>query len=966
MSTRNKSPNASVSIHQLLRLLGCRVRLCGTPFQTQCPICGGVLTVLRDFICGGGWHDCRNCGSCGDLIELAAATLNLPVADTIAYLAREGIGIPMDAESIHSYVEEHLEYRKRLDNLWNTARRLTASEAAPTDGARRKGYPWDDKWFGSESVGLMIGLTTVTAVEKCFSPANMQAALARGHRTNTGAHRVFVGQGWNEVRAVAFYDLPGRISAFLFFGRDGHPDRDFVLKRANRGFRGNQVVRSEAEGGLAFHPNLFDGKVLEDRTVVAVDDPQLMLKLQSRHLRSDLRPVPLVTWLDTAQRPKWKNDGRRTRTGHAWQMFDGCQIVFWCPAGVTIHVVRQAIAVEGCIAVTGPRSAALPGALDDYLKHLTPSEVIDRVVRNAVPWNEFLSGRFEEGSMPEVCKWVHELEFEQEPLDAIVSRLSIDAQRRVATLRQQHDAPKTIEINGRIIREAHRCWLHERRGKPPSQILNAVLRLEQILIDREQGREYVSGRILFEDQVIPFFEPYRTLQTNLTQFLGTLVLQQGGGLLQFKNTAVRDLLAIAINFHEPQRVEAVTRVGWDPSSDRFVFPHFQIEHSGKVAPLDGAVLSPNAPGGRLVPPTEANTIPAQMLCVTSVASELAKVFWATLACMISNIVGPNVGVPSSGLCLVGRGAQTAGLAIARALGCASVRLSQPSDLDKVLLAEHAHGMPVLCEFRTGLVHRAVREFFEHAGIGRNCIIPVDWHTSRLLLVRGGWHVIQCDQALDVPEHIGRAAALVVPAFLRHFLAVRDFDDADGPSTPVGQILWQLADFVHKQNGNPDEVYTAAQQLQADCPQTARDAFVDLLGRLLADNCLTLVTPDKVGKRPNLIMDALRDQLLLSHGDFETAVRKVPVWLPPATQLLKRIAHSRAGAHDADYYQLPLSASFARWQGDSSLRRLPQIVRNGLPSGDHNESTAAALFAGVSDRRTPAADPGTGSTDHSTQ
>lgn len=49
---------------------------------------------------------------------------------------------------------------------------------------------------------------------------------------------VFRGKEWGDVLMVPFYDLPGRISCLLCVGRQGDPEQDYVIKRANRGGRG--------------------------------------------------------------------------------------------------------------------------------------------------------------------------------------------------------------------------------------------------------------------------------------------------------------------------------------------------------------------------------------------------------------------------------------------------------------------------------------------------------------------------------------------------------------------------------------------------------------------------------------------------------------------------------------------------------------------------------------------------------
>ena len=306
MSSPHRSLNVHVPLAPLLRLLGCSIETQAHPLKTRCPVCGeGPLLLLQDHVCGGSWHCCRQCGSQGDLITLAARAWSLEPPEAIAHLASCGFDLPADDQAIERYLAEHVAYGERLHTLWAQARKHLLHRGGPHHRAAERWGLLSPEWrYGWEQrSGQLIGYLPKAEVERCFAPGVRQQRSGRRQWSNPSAHRVFPGPDWQDVLAVPFFDLPGRISCFLFIGRDGDPTRDFVVKRANHGWTGNQHVQEPFEAGLAYHPEVFGEADHKDRTIVALGDPLLCVRLQHRHCQTCYRPLPLVSWLDTQAFP---------------------------------------------------------------------------------------------------------------------------------------------------------------------------------------------------------------------------------------------------------------------------------------------------------------------------------------------------------------------------------------------------------------------------------------------------------------------------------------------------------------------------------------------------------------------------------------------------------------------------------------------------------------------------------------
>lgn len=245
--------NVSVDWQHLLRILDTPCLELPLPAHTLCPVCrAGVMTVYEDHVAGGQYYHCPDCDSAGDMIQLASRAWNLSLDATVAKLARCGFPLQSERSVISKYIEQHLLSQERLTELWSQAAQSLINPSGEIQRLLHRfnlacDVPPERRMLGP---GSLFGGIATSEAERAFAPGSMSHADANGQQSNPSEHAVFPGRGWRDALAIPLYDLPKRICAFLFVGREGEYTADFVFHRANRGARGNQWGCPPVEAGI--------------------------------------------------------------------------------------------------------------------------------------------------------------------------------------------------------------------------------------------------------------------------------------------------------------------------------------------------------------------------------------------------------------------------------------------------------------------------------------------------------------------------------------------------------------------------------------------------------------------------------------------------------------------------------------------------------------------------------------------
>jgi len=437
-----------------------------------------------------------------------------------------------------SYLFYHVEYRRRLKDLWQQAQKYLNNRLSPTLSYLRQAYGLQchmslERW--QEGPGQLVGAAAVSQVEAAFVPGVLQPRDGPGPQYCVG-QRIFKGLGWDDVLLTPFYDLPGRVAGFMFLGRRGVNPADQVFHALERRQGQGQKYRPY-EAGLAWLPQLCRDS--PDREFLAISDPWLALRLQLRHFQGFSTPLPLTVW----------HDGPAGRTSRqAWQILEGRRVVIWSWQ-LDHRAVYQAIQANADIALAGPEEPTAR-SLAHYARQHIPIDLVRRILSRARPWREAL-GRWardaSEGAIEELL-----LNLESYGVDVADLCRSSPALRCGKWCQPSRLPEKVVLLDGRRFIERSDGWYHCTKDHKFLKIVDGVIRVERVeATENPQGQIY-HGKVLFRGELIPFRVKLGP-RYRLARAVKDMLLHQDKGVLYLSIHYHKYLEELALLFSPLQR-----------------------------------------------------------------------------------------------------------------------------------------------------------------------------------------------------------------------------------------------------------------------------------------------------------------------------------------------------------------------------------------------------------------------------
>jgi hypothetical protein len=703
-----------------LPVLGVAAEGAALPAVVRCPLCRRqTLTVYKEVVRAGQWYHCNGCGFAGDGVELTAAVGDISFGTAMLKLAARGLAIPaelLEPEAIDRY-EKKADFRRRVQAFWATARAAT-DDIGGTGPAQRRlgiapGVMHSAEW--RRRGGRFVGHCTANAAEALLRPGPLDYRLRMG-KVGTGGvgwKPLFTGPGWRDLLVVAYHDMPGRVSGFLFIGREAQWPHDFVFAAACGTGKPYAIGAAMYEAALPPHPEF--GPV-----VFVIEDPVLAVRAQVRHLVATDTPLPLVgSW----GRPELRS---------VWASLPQRDLVHWAPEPDGRLIARARL--------SGGRVALAPAgpAVAGHLERSRPALAFQGMLAAARPWDaalEALLGRLAPAKAEEL---VLGLKLRPDETTGFLRACADDVRARLAALFGDAGRPRGVTISGKVIVESGGSW---RIAKTGELICDAILRIDQV-IRSAAGDVAYRGRIVYRGQTLPFWAPDHEIEPGTLRWIKTKVGQAGlGEVVLGTNYWSKHILAIAQLFEPPQSVRGLDVVGWDEGRNAFTLPQFILQGNGEVVTPE-YVVPPEAvlPAAGLVPPERPT--PGSRVALAW-GDEPNELFWAAATCLLADILAPALGLPRTSTALVGPGAIAVGIATALAFGCVETKV--PGEY-RTILPIHARQM--LDAHRWPLLVRrsaddAIQVVNYHAlgQFGGGVVAAAGAWAGETLALADGWHVI---------------------------------------------------------------------------------------------------------------------------------------------------------------------------------------------------------------------------------
>lgn len=855
MSFPQKSINVHVPWGQCLKALGIAVQSQVLPQQIKCPLCRSKrMTIYQDNTCGGSWHYCWSCKTAGDMIQLASKAWKIGIQSTVIKLHKLGCPIPQEkllAEAIDGYVKRHIDGRKKLADFWEESRKdLYQNHDADLQTLRYKlGIRCDisrERWIDGPS--HLLGSSDKGTVEVLFAPN----AAWLGGRTqgripiNPSATRIFRGRRWNKVLVMPFYDLPGRISGFMFMGRDGKPE-DFAWKRPN-------VSPKHKEIGLGMMTTVWEGEQKYGNIVFALQDPLVALQLQMKQFRENGRPLPIVTWMNTATQ----------RTNHAWHSLHDKKIVFWAPS-LDANTVTKAIQTDSWISTAGPANQTLR----KYIDHTFHDGLTRRITKAAKRWSGAVAKSLEKMENHEIEDLFLQLHLTEPQIDRVLDNCNQDTAERTRLLLNESVRQRAVIMKGKEVIEKDTGWWTCIHGKE-ELISDAILKIEQVIYQPRSGKTYYRGNIFYYGDLVPFCALKETVETETGKWMQKQLLVARKGLMRFRSSWGRDLVELAQDFHKPEFLEGDTMIGWDEENQCLVLPGRKFYLGGKTEETNRDLFPADTPGWSLdfEPYTR-----EEAKWITHHSFELSSQFWAAVVSVLANLLSRVVGRGRAGIALTGD-TKLFYTSLAH-LGCQPAEIVQRENLPvKREFDEHDWPAPITPHYT---VEAPLRQWLSEKRESPNVVLTLHEISGFVLAINGGWNIIHVPTGANQARFDHPAVYKLIPSLLKFVLQKSEKLIEDCQTFQLEHLLLtQIQDFLQVMKGNPAPVLGANNCWQWPYDKDNNpDAFADLTSALVANGNISIIEDGFEGKTKKMVMvrNSKDNTLFLPLQAMETFLKK---------------------------------------------------------------------------------------------
>jgi len=850
------------------------------------------MLVFEDHVSKGQWFSCQHCLQSGDIVQLVARHWELSEESAIVKLSKMGFSIDPAESNLQRY-HAVTSRCNRFAEFWQQVRQnlihgSTSAISLVHDLKLACGVS-QDRW--NRGLGQLLGGVSHKEAEQAYHPHS------ENQTRNSSEHRLFRGGKWGDVLVFPYWQLPGKLSGFLFVGREGDPEKDFVFRAIHH--NGSSASSSFGnEAGLLLHPQVPQVAVSYGNHVVAIDDPVLSIRMQARNFEASGWPLPLVCC--------HAEDNRRERaqTLHGWKQFMGIRPVIWMPR-YDRTLVEQAIVAGARISLMRPEDTSDAG-LWRYITNYPPQELLRRIIRHSKPWPQAMTQLVQELDDGAIEDLFYYLEMDKLEPARVLERCDPKVRKHFRTLSASRPVRRVVPLSPTVlVAEIDDSWFLEARQGHSPLVSDAIIRIRDTIHQKTTGYTYYRGEILHQGKAFEFCESKEALKKDTWNWLEDF-LDARGHVLRGNSRHSKDLIDIAIQLHCPEHSYGVDSVGWDLRNSRLLLPNYYLTAGGDVHSYDAQIPTPDTPGRNLLRPCDLS--PAE-LDATAEDPDMAGPLWACFIAAMANIVAPAYRQPTSGIGLVGAGAELAGQGIADAMGCTNYQFSGRYGKDQATEAERRHGWPIFVQLPTASIHKkAMNEWLNIGGTHRhNCLVSLPWFVSRAKILFGGWHIVRADQPIIFSETTVDAFSKLTSAYLAD-LAKRHFKLShwgSGRNPPwLISVAKDIRQFVEPQLPGWLDTVSPKQWIAHETRKVTADPLGSMLGHLASEGKLLVGSARSDVRRPSLL--PLDEGMLLDKLDLLKLLDKEKVTLINPARITSALANSGAlvGVHDRGWILQP--------------------------------------------------------------
>lgn len=835
------------------------------PFEFPCPFnCQGTIKIYDDYNTNGAWAYCNTCKFAGDMVELVIKFWDLPTFEGIKKLATlsEDISpVVTSADRIKLYEHWHVHRRRRLQTLFKQSQnRLMTDNSITLRDLQQK-------------LGIRRSQSDTRVLENCreFIGANDRngiMALLEPIRRETGkgiypaqsyssTATVLGGGNWTNVIVIPMYDMPGRIKAYMFYGRSGRYPQDIrvILMRYNSEMAEDKEINlstaKDTDPGIALYSVIEHAK----DTLFVTNNIVQAIKLQVRHFQDHGTPAPLVSMYDN----------QKFRTNPAiWRAIDK-KLVFWGAPDALLF--RHAKATNSLISTVGFDEEE--GELWTNLRRAPLVDWLNRAEKGAKPWENVFERFVATLSPDEAEKLIINTELTNEERTRLIKSSSAELKLRIEG--SYKERPKTIYINGEKIIETDKGWTTNASG---GLVSNAIIRIENVIYYKRLDQIYYEGYVIMNSEVVPFLENSNVLASSPFKRLQHLLIRSHVGYLDIPPNWDPYIINIAVKFHPPIVKPGFDSVGWDKEESCFVFPEYIIDSCGNVS-IDKTIKTnkTRTPCLEAKHPEDLTTEDRNKL----IENEGASVLWALTTAIAANILAPVFGIKEKMICI-------SELELLRkytiALGCAEYtvreQLRRPEEETLVEICEE-HNWPIYLR-PTDRVTIDDLNLWLTDGMNRNCVIPINEYRMNSLLTRKDRLGIVVNKVIETTD-ITSVVMKIMPSFLQ-YIAKHRFNLPAEPIRYTDKINAMICKWFEGQGGDSSIISNSMELLVDYTDEQAEKRITHLMKlvcRFMANGELSVIRDEFITKGEKIdgivitrkhgvfISNLLINTLLTRHG-----------------------------------------------------------------------------------------------------